>query len=348
MNPKTAAPSSSALDKLSRAETPDRVRQRSVSRRRWLGVTLGGAAAAAEAASLAGTWDHRKPSSRAPTPGSETGSGSAPAPGSARLLHVGHCCHLVEIDGQRWLTDPWFYNPAFGALSHESALAADAVGPLDGIFISHRHPDHFDPSALRLLDRRSQVWTADESLVGPLRELGFGSVALSQPWQTLQHGSLAVSFVPAVHDVPQHSLVLAGRDARLLFCADTGFHEHWAEIRSRYQPLTALLPCDGTRLRWEERLIMTPEEAARAAAALGCPQVLQTHADATYTDPLARYLLSETEAAPLPRLSRALGQLVAQPAPASGSGPAPANGARFQPLRVGETRALASATSTTI
>ncbi len=372
MNFKAADHAFDALNKSTRAATPEVIRggtvseessRRQLSRRRWLGLSLAGSAAAAELASLAGTWDHRglrlasaalplagppsaglSPSGPHALSASGPSSDVAPSPGVARLFHVGHSCHLLEMAGQRWLTDPWFFNPAFGSLTHQSALSADAVGRLDGIFISHRHADHFDPTALRLLDRSARVWTADESLVGPLRELGFASVALSQPWQTLQHGPLAVSFVPALHDVPQHSLVLAGPDARVLFCADTGFHEHWAEIRRRYRPLTALLPCDGTRLRWEPRLIMTPEEAARAALELGCPQILQTHGDAAYTDPIARHLLSETEPAPLARLEQALAQQTALPAGAA----LPPAGARFRPLRVGETRALASASSTTI
>jgi L-ascorbate metabolism protein UlaG (beta-lactamase superfamily) len=344
MNPKAADPAFGALDKSTRAATPEEASRQGVSRRRWLSLTMVGAAAAAEAASLAGVWDHRSFKLAAAPPAVVEGA-AALAPGAARLLHVGHCCHLLEIGGQRWLTDPWFFNPAFGALTHASALAVEAIGPLDGIFISHRHPDHFDPTALRQLDRRAQVWTPDESLVQPLRELGFRSVALSQPWQTLQQGALAVSFVPALHDVPQHSLVLVGPEARLLFCADTGFHRHWAEIRRRYQPLTALLPCDGTRLRWEPRLIMTPEEAARAALELGCQQVLQTHADATYTDPVARHLLSETEPAPLEQLALALARQEAPPPAAGAPVAAPAH---FRPLRLGETRALVRASSSTI
>jgi L-ascorbate metabolism protein UlaG (beta-lactamase superfamily) len=302
-----------------------------LTRRRWLGWALGVSAAGTELASLAGTWDHREMSLAAP-------SASEALPGSARLLHIGHCCHLIEIGGQRWLTDPWFFNPAFGSLTHASALRADAVGPLDGIFISHRHPDHFDPTALRQLDRRAQVWTPDESLVPGLRELGFAAVSVSNPWHTLQVGSLAVSFVPAVHDVPEHSLLLAGADASVLFCGDTGPHDHWAEIRRRYRPSTALLPCDGTALRWEPRQIMNPSEAARAALELGCPQVLQTHADATYTDPVARFLLSSTEDSPVARLDRALQQAGEQAHPGAGS-------TRFRPLAIGETRPLARAAS---
>src|SRR5690606_8320585 len=143
------------------------------------------------------------------------------------LTHVGHCCHLIEMAGQRWLTDPWFFDPAFGSLRHSAALPVSALGPLAGIFISHRHADHFDPSALRALSKRAAVWTADPSLLGPLGELGFSRVSLSQPWLTLPSGGLLLGFAPALHDVPQHSLYLAGDGARLLFCADTGFHEHF-------------------------------------------------------------------------------------------------------------------------
>jgi hypothetical protein len=255
------------------------------------------------------------------------------------------------MSGQRWLTDPWFFNPAFGSLTHTSALRADAVGALDGIFISHRHPDHFDLNALAQLDRRARVWTPDESVLAALRGLGFASVSLSSPWQTLALGDVEVSFVPAVHDVPEHSLMLAGHDARVLFCGDTGAHE-----------------------RWEARQIMNPAEAARAARELGCPQLLQTHADASYTDPIARYLLSSTEEAPGASLERALAQaregVLAQareralaqaregvPQPAAGSPDLAPQLTRsvshdftpqFLPLAIGETRPLAAALSTTI
>ena len=58
----------------------------------------------------------------------------------------------------------------------------------------------------------------------------------------------------------------------MLFAGDTGPHAHWAEIRRRYRPTTALLPCDGTSVRWEPRQIMNPHEAAAAAIALGCAE----------------------------------------------------------------------------
>jgi L-ascorbate metabolism protein UlaG (beta-lactamase superfamily) len=310
-----------------------------------MALAAGGAALSGELASLAGAWDHRQARLAAPP-----GVKGPIALAGPRLLHVGHCCHLIELGGQRWLTDPWFFNPAFGSLTHAIGIGVDAIGPLDGIFISHRHPDHFDPNALRQLDRQARVWTPDPSLIEPLRELGFQRISLSVAWQSEVVGALTVSFVPAVHDVPEHSLMLAGPDARVLFCGDTGAHDHWSEVRRRYRPTTALLPCDGTALRWEPRQIMNPEEAARAALELGCRQVLQTHADATYTDPIARYLLSSNEPSPLPRLSLALERAGEHAAPA-GQRSLPGSETAlpsFRPLAIGETRALEPANSDTI
>lgn len=236
--------------------------------------------------------------------------------------------------GQRWLTDPWFFDPAFGSLWHTAALDVSALGPLDGIFISHRHADHFDPSALRALGKNAALWTADPTLLGPLAELGFARVSLSHPWQTLQSGGLEVGFAPAVHDVPQHSLCLAGEGARVLFCADTGYHDQWGEIRRRFRPSAALLPCDGTSLRWEPRQIMNAAEAARAALELGCRQLFQTHADARYSDLVAKHLLSASDREPVEGLRAALAALALTPQGAPTALP------EFQPLAIGDTRAL--------
>lgn len=309
-----------------------------LSRRLWLGAALGAGATAvgAELASLAGTWDHTRPSPRAnvPSRGTPTAVGVQGAGPGARLTHIGHSCHLVEIAGQRWLTDPWFFDPAFGSLSHQVARDVAGLGALDGIFISHRHADHFDPPALQQLDKGAQVWVGDESLCEPLRELGFTRVQAAQPWQTVEQRGLTLAFAPALHDVPQSSLLWLAADARLLFCGDTGYHPYFGEVRQRYAPSTALLPCDGTALRWEPRQIMNPEEAARAAIELGCQLVLPTHADAVNGDVVARHLLSTTVAEPIVAFGAALE--AARRAPEPGAARVPS----LHALGIGESRAL--------
>jgi L-ascorbate metabolism protein UlaG (beta-lactamase superfamily) len=311
--------------------------RRRLSRRHWFGAMFGAGAGAlaAEVASLGGAWDHARASPVAAVPSWAKASASRQQVPAPRLTHIGHSCHLIEIAGQRWLTDPWFFDPAFGSLRHQVAHDAGSLGRLDGIFISHRHADHFDPAALRLLDKRAQVWVADESLLGPLVQMGFGSVQQSTPWHALTLGGLTLAFAPAVHDVPQHSLILLAADARVLFCADTGYHPHFGEIRRRYRPATALLPCDGTALRWEPRQIMNPEEAARAAIELGCREVLPTHLDAVYSDAVARHLLSTSVAGPFAAFGGAL-----EAASRAAARDGPAGAPSLHALGIGECRAL--------
>ena len=63
---------------------------------------------------------------------------------------MSHASLLVETNGIRLLTDPWYegtiYNDA-GELCPASPRLPD-YGSLDAVFISHAHPDHFEMRTL--------------------------------------------------------------------------------------------------------------------------------------------------------------------------------------------------------
>ena len=97
MNHKGEDREDAAVDKSTFAATlVDSPRQApKLTRRHWLGTALAGSAVAGlEAASLAGSWDHRSVRIAPARPAASA------APSSARLLHVGHSCHLIEVSGQ--------------------------------------------------------------------------------------------------------------------------------------------------------------------------------------------------------------------------------------------------------
>ena len=76
-----------------------------------------------EYASLRGAFDHRR--RVAPSAPERIKESLAKAASAASVVHVGHSTHLVCVDGLRFLTDPWFDDPAFGALAHERGPACD-------------------------------------------------------------------------------------------------------------------------------------------------------------------------------------------------------------------------------
>lgn len=212
------------------------------------------------------------------------------------VLHISHSTHLIALGGLRILTDPWFFDPAFGSLTHPRGLpvAPQSVGPLDVIAITHDHPDHADRRALDRLDKNALVVVGVRELVPVLRQLGFKQVEHVATWKELALGPFSITATPAVHDVPEAGFVFSTGTQSIYFAGDTATHPGLNEIAERFRLSLAILPIDGTRLRWEPRLVMDPSDAANAAALLKPTQVMSSHADAVQSDLIAARLLSES------------------------------------------------------
>jgi L-ascorbate metabolism protein UlaG (beta-lactamase superfamily) len=247
----------------------------------------------AEVLSLGGTFDHR----RTPAPSArERFLASYAETETCGVVHVGHSTHVVCAGGRRVLTDPWFSDPAFGALAHAvpPACALDDLASVDAIAVSHAHPDHADLTALDgFADKsRATVLVGTDELAKKLTRRGFRSVRVLSLWEAHDLGGAIVHAVPAVHDVPEIGFVIAAGHTSVLFAGDSGLHSALAAVRERYRPSFAILPVDGTRLRGSSQSTMNALEAVQAARALGVRGVMPSHVEARYTDPFAEHLLT--------------------------------------------------------
>lgn len=246
----------------------------------------------AEVSSLMGLGDHRA-APRGEQPG-KCGFGEAQP--TSGVLHVGHSTHVIRLGGVCVLTDPWFHDPAFGALVHDQALgcALEQLPPCGAIAVSHGHPDHCDSKALdQWQTKRSTVLlVGDPGLVPRFKRLGFSQVEHLALWEALKLDALEVHAVPALHDVPEQGFVFTATQGSIYFAGDTAWHGEWATVRERFHPRLALLPCDGGKLRGSNLHTLTPAQAALAAAQLGVSAVAPSHADALFTDWIAEHVLS--------------------------------------------------------
>jgi L-ascorbate metabolism protein UlaG (beta-lactamase superfamily) len=218
-----------------------------------------------------------------------------PSLAQGAIVHVGHATHVLSVAETRVLTDPWFYDPAFGAMSHRTgpAVGPEGVGALSAIVVTHDHADHADLRAIDRLDKRALAVVATNDLAARVRALGFAVEVLS-PWQSLGLGGAVITAVPALHDVYEVGYVLSGAGRTVYFAGDTRLHDEMAVIAERFPLSAALLPVDGTRVTGTALSVMTPDEATRAAALLRAPLVVPTHADARFSDPLAGHVLAST------------------------------------------------------
>lgn len=105
-----------------------------------------------------------------------------------RVTMIGHACLLCETEDARILMDPWIVGPAnFRSWWHlpEATLDPSQLPPLDYIYISHLHGDHFHIPTLERLDRRPIVLVPrfyHNRMIRRLRRLGYTRI------QELPHG----------------------------------------------------------------------------------------------------------------------------------------------------------------
>src|SRR5919202_4406941 len=97
---------------------------------------------------------------------------------------VGGPTAVLEFAGLRWLTDPAFSPPGeyAGGLVKTTgpALAADDIGPIDVVLLSHdHHSDNLDPEGRAFLPHAGQVLTT----VAGAERLG-GHAGGLQPWSS--------------------------------------------------------------------------------------------------------------------------------------------------------------------
>jgi UDP-MurNAc hydroxylase len=98
------------------------------------------------------------------------------------VTYLGHAAILVEADGKRILMDPWLTDPTYhGSWWHYPALRIGVrdLPRIDYLYVSHEHPDHFDPPTLAQLDRNIQVVIANfrrKRFHDRIRAIGFENI----------------------------------------------------------------------------------------------------------------------------------------------------------------------------
>src|SRR5215204_6282494 len=98
-----------------------------------------------------------------------------------RISFIGHASVLVESQGVRILSDPWWRGPCFGAQwwnYPEPDLSLLERG-VDYIYVSHGHHDHLHPGTLKTLSKNAKVLVSKNIDIGDrIRELGFEVITL--------------------------------------------------------------------------------------------------------------------------------------------------------------------------
>ena len=213
-----------------------------------------------------------------------------------RTTLVNHSTVLLQQRGCNILTDPiWSERtsplPWIGPRRHRKpGVSWEDLPPIDLVLLSHNHYDHLDlPTLHRLAARGDSTFVVPVGVgrllrsenIGPVHELDWG--------ESLPIASSTIHCVPAQHFSGRGILdlnktlwcgyMIESPDRLVYFAGDTGFGNHFAQIREMYgSPHLALLPIGAYEPRWFMSPVhMAPDEAVKAHGILGAKTSIAIH-----------------------------------------------------------------------
>ncbi len=131
------------------------------------------------------------------------GEGSSRQSMKSEILWINHAGYELRAGGLRIVHDPWLSGLAFGngwaLLSESKYLPEDFLG-VDYIWLSHEHPDHFSPAAMKAIpeEARKSITvlyqrTRDKRVVRFCDKLGFNTRELENKVRTPLNEYVAVT-----------------------------------------------------------------------------------------------------------------------------------------------------------
>jgi L-ascorbate metabolism protein UlaG (beta-lactamase superfamily) len=187
------------------------------------------------------------------------------------ITRVTHSCVLLDFDGQRVLTDPWFSEKPGYYRGEPLAFTPTTLPPLSAVAASHGHFDHFDMAAFSAYPDKTVPFVVKRGLGPKTRQAGFTNVTEVEPWEEVSLGDLRITAAPARHGVPEVTFVIRGAGTTVFFGADTLRISELDQVAERFPAIDlALLPVNGLQIRpaFNRRVVMTAEQAGELCAVL--------------------------------------------------------------------------------
>ena len=181
------------------------------------------------------------------------------------ITRIAHSSVLIDFDGYRVLTDPWF-SERFGYYHGEPyGITLEALPRLSGVVVSHDHYDHYDVKAFQAYPDKQVPIAVKGGTEQKARRVGFANVIDMEAWETTTFGPITVTAAPGKHGVPEITYLLQAGGLSVYFGGDTLLIPELSEIPQRFGRVdVALLAINGLQIRFlgNRQDVMNPQDAA--------------------------------------------------------------------------------------
>ncbi len=231
-----------------------------------------------DAAALAGAFAASRVAARAAGPASP---GPGPELRAQRLAWAGV---RLELGRDALCLDPLVSPGVWGTALRDPLIPVEPAEGARFALVTHRHPDHFDPAAVRraLGDSGTLVCSPETAALAAGQGFRVRPAPLYEPLLLADFTAIAVPALDGYGD-PQVSWVVSGGGRRILHGGDTLWHGSWWHIGRGFGPFdAAFLPINGARFGWRKPVagvpsVMTPEQAVAAAAVVEARLLVPIH-----------------------------------------------------------------------
>ena len=114
------------------------------------------------------------------------------------ITYAGHATVLIQLGEKRLLTDPLLRDRLLGVLRRHRGLGREALGRIDGVLISHLHPDHLDFASLRGLGDSIPI-VAPRGAAALLARRGFPNVTELSAGEETELAGVGIRATDAKH-----------------------------------------------------------------------------------------------------------------------------------------------------
>jgi L-ascorbate metabolism protein UlaG (beta-lactamase superfamily) len=139
-----------------------------------------------------------------------------------RVVYIGHATLLLELAGQRIMTDPNF-DPKLGRVLRRVSppgIPLDKLPSIDAILLTHAHADHLSFASLDALPDRIPLY-APPAVAEWLRKLGYKQAVPLAVGETISIGSITVRAALAKHSGNRYGID-RWRSATSMYLLDSG------------------------------------------------------------------------------------------------------------------------------
>jgi len=231
-----------------------------------------------------------------------------------RVTWLGHSTLLIEIDGQRFLTDPIFGGRAapvdwIGPQTwYPPPIPLNEIPDIDAVLVSHDHYDHLQTETIVALKDHDTKFVVPLGVGAHLEYWGVAPEKIVELdwWDRTTIGSVELVMTPARHASGRQvfdqrrtlwaSYALLGSKHRAFFGGDTGLFDELADIGETLGPFDVTMFEVGAYSRYWPDWHLGPENAVRAHELVRGDLLLPIHwalwnlASHGWTEPAERVL----------------------------------------------------------